>query len=134
MRGFTLMEMIIVLAVIALMTAAITPFYRTFYLGQQLDSTTDELVSNLRRAQTKAIISEEDARWGIRWGTGVYIIFNENDPSLDEEVDYPDNITIQAPGDIIFDQLTGTTSTTGEITLNQTEIINLNAQGRINKQ
>ena len=138
-KGFTLVEFVVVIAVIAILAAATAPFYRSFYLAQQFESTADELVANLRRAQARAMASEQDSAWGVRWETGSYVIYAADDASYDEDVNYSDQVTISAVSDIEFNQLTGTTSDSGTITLtmsalDQSTSININAQGLINQE
>ncbi len=131
--GFTLVEVIIVVALFSLVVAFSFPFVKSYNTRQILDGTSDELYSSLRRVQSQAMNGDNSSRWGIHWGSDEYIIFSGDDydaRDTDEDmiVEYAGSITItpsisgSAPytTDVIFHQLTGETDTTGTITVENT--------------
>ncbi|OGY64203.1 MAG: hypothetical protein A3I89_02275 [Candidatus Harrisonbacteria bacterium RIFCSPLOWO2_02_FULL_41_11] len=65
MRGFTLMELMVV-AAITLMIAGISALTISFSSPKNLDLAFQELISHLRDAQQRAIVQDQNERWGMR--------------------------------------------------------------------
>lgn len=57
-RGFTLVELIIVLAIISLLTAVTIPLWRQFAPNFKLSSETEKVVQELRLAQQKTVTEQ----------------------------------------------------------------------------
>lgn len=70
-RGFTLVEIIIVMSIISLMSVAILANYRNAEKRYLVDQTAQKLASNIRKAQNMAM-SGVDMSAG-RYGYGIYI-------------------------------------------------------------
>ncbi len=123
------------MAVIVMIAGLSFPFYRNFFQGQQLQASADELVGNLRRAQTKSMANEFDSTWGVNFESGYYTIYATESSDYNEEIDYLSSVSISA-SDILFDQLTGLPDASQTITLtdssiNETKEITINTQGLI---
>jgi Tfp pilus assembly protein FimT len=58
MRGFTLLEIVIIMAIFSVLTVAGVTSITKFQKQARLDSTTNELVNNLRLANTKSVTGE----------------------------------------------------------------------------
>lgn len=149
--GFTLVEVIIVIALFTTIVAFSYPLVKSYNTRQLLDGVSDELYSSVRRIQGKAMAGDQEARWGIHWGVEEYTIFSGDDydardTSLDLVIEYPGSITIipsisgSAPytTDLIFNELTGETDTTGTITVNnstgESKIYSISSRGQIERQ
>lgn len=141
-RGFTFVEILVVLGVIGLLTGLAIPFYQTFYIDSQLDNTTSELIQTLRRAQLKAMASEDDQTFGVHLEQRRFVLFkgstyNPSD-SYNEATQLPNTLTLTSGvgPNIVFNQLKGTTINIGNITIssvnNRSQIISINEVGRIN--
>ena len=140
MKGFTFVELLLVIAIVAILLALTIPLGISFYKRQQLDVTTEEVIQALRRAQLKAM-SQADYDFGVYLGsgqTGEYILFRGSSyGSHDEEeiFDISDNISFSGLSEVVFSKLEGISSVTGDIVLTSDidiEIININEVGRIN--
>lgn len=153
--GFTLVELIIVIALIGMVTVFSFPFFRSHQVSQILDGTADELYANIRRSQSRAMSGDLGSRWGIHWATGEYTLFagddyDVRDSNVDLDVSYPDSITIDVsdiingtgsnpyPHDIVFEPLTGETETTGTVTVSSTndrsETFSIHNRGQIEQE
>jgi len=91
--GFSLIQLLTALAIIAITTSLALPGYRTFTARNQAAAVVNEMLNQLRFARTEALakglyvsvcaIGEEDT-CGEDWNKGVYVF---NDPDADGEID-----------------------------------------------
>lgn len=151
-HGFTLVELLITLAVMGIISVFSFPFFRSYAAQQQFDSVNDELSASLHRTQGKAMSGENGSPWGIHWGSGQYTIFsgtnyNERDPQFDIPVSYSSSVTIDTsaisgmnpyPQDLLFQQLSGEILTPGTLRLSSksddSESYLLQSSGQIERQ
>ncbi|MFA6552960.1 MAG: GspH/FimT family pseudopilin [Patescibacteria group bacterium] len=142
--GFSLIELLIVIGVLVLVAGLSIPFYQSFQVSSNLDNTTGEVTSALRRVQGMAMGSQQWSPWGIHLESRRYILFAgaayaAGDPT-NEVFTIPQNITISTTTgtDIIFSRVKGETSNTGTVTLrssnNESSTLTINSQGIINVQ
>ena len=73
--GFTLVEVLLTIAVLALLTAMVAPISLDFYRRQQLHTQTQEIIQTLRRAQLSAMSTEGDSNFGVYFTSNKYILF-----------------------------------------------------------
>lgn len=69
-RGFTLIEVFAVLALLAILVGLAAPALRTYWFTQSLDSATDEAVSQLRRLQARVTSESHPLVYGARFRKG----------------------------------------------------------------
>lgn len=139
-KGFTLVELVLVIGILALLIVVSLPLAINFYKTRQFDVHENGIVQALRRAQLKAMSVEEDCAFGVRITSDQYVLFRGNsyamrDSAFDEVFDLPDNLQVSGISEIVFSKLRGIPFSTGTITLtidNQSEAININEMGRIN--
>ena len=63
--GFTLLEVLLSVAIIALIAGIGTPVYQSFQTRNDLDVVTNTVAQSLRRAQVLARASDGDTTWGV---------------------------------------------------------------------
>jgi len=139
-NGFTLFEVLLVIAILAVLVSVSLPSTINFYQTWQLDLNKNGIAQALRRAQLKAISVEADSSFGIYLAAGQYILFKgssfaSRDPGFDESFELPDNLYLSGLSEIVFTKLQGIPSAAGNIFLTvngQSKTININEQGRIN--
>lgn len=64
-RGFSLLELLIVIAIIALLGGVGSTYYRGFVKSIELQSISKTLGEDLRYARSKAMIGEGGVKWGV---------------------------------------------------------------------
>lgn len=149
-KGFTLIEIIIVVVIFGFLLAASIVFFQSFQTTYQLNASVEELSQNLRRAQNLARTSQDDSKYGIYLNAGTgesYVLFKGNtysvrDQDFDEVYDLSPVLTLNyslgGSNQIIFSKLRGLPGVTGTITItnsnNESKIIEINEQGRIKIQ
>ncbi|MFW5702498.1 MAG: pilus assembly FimT family protein, partial [Candidatus Dojkabacteria bacterium] len=65
MKAFTLIELLLVVALISVVTVAGFPIFTSFLNSSEVDATADIIRSSARRAQLNAQGSKQDSHWGI---------------------------------------------------------------------
>lgn len=69
-KGFSLLELLIVTAILALLGAAGSGFYRGFVKNVEIQSTSKVLEGDLRTMRSKSMIGEGGFKWGIHFVNG----------------------------------------------------------------
>lgn len=139
-KGFTLIEILLVVAIIIFLAAITFPLGLDFYKRQQLQTHSQQILQTLRRTQLKAMAVEADSSFGIYITNDNYTLFKgvsyqNRDPQCDEVFDLPTIITVSGPSEVVFSKFKGEPNMIGNIILNSdglTQTININEIGRIN--
>jgi prepilin-type N-terminal cleavage/methylation domain-containing protein len=140
-KGFTLIELIIVIALISILGFLSTGFYSRFYNQNAVSTITDELTQEFRKAQIYAMMGKQNGNWGVHNNTTSIILFQGStfvgrNTAFDETFTVNSNITITGLTDLIFFRMTGTPSATPTIIIsnaNNTRTITVNSQGVVNR-
>jgi len=130
--GFTLVEMLVILGIMAILLALAIPTYRSFQRESDLNNATEEIINTLRVAQNKTLASEGASQYGVYFDqtTAPHQItlfkggdYAGRDPLLDEIHKLSESIKIYdislAGGktEVVFKRLSGETSETGNLSL-----------------
>ena len=141
-KAFTIIELILVFAVIGLLGTLTVPMYQSFQITTTRQTFTSELIANLHRAKLKALSAENDDSWSLAINVNKKITifkgvdFQNREQSYDEATDIPTGVTIESQfSQIIFSKVSGLPNTNGTITLTdstgQSQIITINPQGTV---
>jgi prepilin-type N-terminal cleavage/methylation domain-containing protein len=139
-EGFTLVEMLLSVAILSLLVGLSLPVYETFVRRNDLDITTQNVVSAFRRAATNARAVSGDSVWGVAVQSSAVTLFKgssyaSRDTGYDEVVSIPGSIGTSGVTEITFAKLTGAPSATGTVTLasttNDTRAVAVNAEGMV---
>lgn len=140
-KGFTLVEMVLSIALLTLIVGMTLPAFRTFSIRNDLDIAVNQIVQNLYRAQTLSQIGDGDINWGVHMATGSILVykgasFASRDMTYDEITDISPSIAITGVVDVTFSKFTGLPQTTGTTTLtstaNEIRNVTINAKGMVN--
>ena len=137
--GFTLLEMLISLAIIASLSALSFPFISSFQKRNDLEVATNTAVQTIRRAQSLSMASEGDSTWGLSVISGDIVLYKganyaARDTTYDEKYSISTGIAATGVTDVSFAKLTGVPSATGTLTLTggDTKVITINGKGVVN--
>jgi len=120
-RGFTLLEIVLVMGILAILASVSFGFYRNFARSIELESTSTTLIADLKSAQAKSMAGTDNRKWGIHIVNGTsdyYELFSTpstySDPtaSVSETVYLPGSIQFSSPTegntrDVLFTKITG---------------------------
>ena len=139
-KGFTLIEIMLVVALMIVIGSISVPVYQSFQVKNNLDVATYTIVQTLRRAQVLSQSGVGDETWGVHIESGSAVLFKganyaSRDISTDEVFEISTNIAPTGIADIVFSKLLGEPQTTGDIILttsnNDTKTITINAKGTV---
>ena len=140
-KGFTIIELLLVVAIIFIVTSFSAVFYSRFLTQNAVLNTTDQIVGQLQKAQIYAMSGKQNSNWGVSYASPLLILYAGNsyatrNPIFDEKFTVNGNISIAGLLSLTFTRVTGTPSATPVITIsgnNNTKMVTLNSQGMINK-
>lgn len=138
-RGFSLVEVIVVLGVFALLAGISTATYSQFKTKSNLDIAVGSVVEAMRHAKANAEQVQGDAKWGVEVLSNQIVVFKGSsygtrDTSADQTLNLPGGITASGLAEIVFEKVTGTTATVGTVTLSGSDgskNISINEKGTI---
>lgn len=125
-KGFTLMELIIIIGLTIILAALVTPLYNNIQSQAQLDDDLALLVQTLRQARTSSVSGEQGTSWGVYFTSSSFTFFQGTDyssrnQSYDISYDLSTAVTLTEDfigEELIFAKYSGTPGQTGVITLN----------------
>ena len=113
-RGFTLIELIVVIALIAILTAIAVPSYQTFMVRSRLKGAARQVMSDLMNARMMAVSQNQKVKVHVENGGHTYEIWS--DANHDGAVD--DNEGVNISKDVQQDYYDVTLSTTNDTIFN----------------
>lgn len=125
-RGFTLLELLIVIAIVGILAVGGVASYRNFGKDTELVSVADILRGDLKHMQSKAMIGEGGTKWGVHLVSGAtsyYELFStpttyaDGSMTVAATTTLAKGITFSDPAsgfskDIIFAKISGATTAT----------------------
>lgn len=140
--GFSLLELLLSIAIIGIITGMSLPLYASFQSRNDLDIDTQGVAGMLRRAELYARTMNADSPWGVKVQSGSAVLFKgatyaTRDTNADETDTLPTQVTFSGTiSEVVFSRFTATPSTTGTVVLthtatNETRTITLNAKGMV---
>jgi len=140
-RGFTFIEVVVVMAIFSFIFVVSIPFYTSFTAFNVVESYKQELLQNMRLAQISALGGKNDSAYGIYIENTRYTLYRGASYATrvqDEDRIYAfeDYIHVAGLNEINFEKKTGLPSTVGTVTLvhasnNREEVIAINSAGFI---
>ncbi|HEY4499870.1 MAG TPA: type II secretion system protein [Candidatus Paceibacterota bacterium] len=140
-EGFTFIEIILVLSVIAILAVAAVPVFQSLQTRNELDTTSMVIAHSWRRAQALAQSSVKDSPWGVHIQGGTVTLFRgldyaSRDVNDDEIFSVSTTISFGGLTDVTFSKLSGDPLSIGTVTLSATDInesrqVSINQKGAV---
>lgn len=138
-NGFTLLEIVITMGILALLATLTLPLTTDAYRSFVLDSELKNFISILRRSQSFAMSNKLESDYGVKLQPDNFVVFKGSsfvarDPDFDENYPREGAVTITGFDEIVFQRLSGspTATATAELSAGSgTRIININRYGSI---
>ena len=120
MPGFTLIEILLTVAIIALFAGIALPLDQALQNRSDLNLAVSALAQTLRRTQVLAQAVDGDTSWGVKVQTGSITLFKGpnflgRDPAFDEAFDIGTQITPSGLEEVVFSKFSGLPQATGTI-------------------
>lgn len=129
-RGFAFVEVLTVVAVVALLSAFALPALRIFNQQKSLDASSQGILETLRVSQSKTLASEEATSYGVYFDTQAnpqnYVLFKgasfaTRDTAKDRVYTLPATIEFSNVGvvssQVVFEKITGNANQSGSVSV-----------------
>jgi len=136
-KGFSLIEVLIVIAVLAVIATVVLPQFSKVRENQVLKSGVEDILSSLDKARANTLSSLHSSSYGVHFEAGQIVIFKGTSYSSGDSNN--ETVSIVSPAsitsgnfDVYFNRLTGAPSNTGAITIttpNYSKTITISATG-----
>lgn len=141
-KGFTLIEVILTMAIVSIIALLASPFYGSFIFSQEVSVMRDELQGSFSKAQLYSMAGKNNSRWGVAVNDGKIILFQGNsfasrDQSFDENFAIHSSVTISGMDEVVFAKATGMPDNQPTIMIagnGATETLTMNREGVLNGQ
>jgi prepilin-type N-terminal cleavage/methylation domain-containing protein len=139
MKGFTLLEFLVVIAIFLVVLAGSVPFVTGFYVTQKLEEAAADIMFTMRRAQSQSIAGLGDSQFGVRLESSEYILFQGSsyatrDSSQSEVFALPSGVVTTNFNEVVFSKTFGTSTQNASLTVSFNSLsktIQLTTDGRI---
>ncbi|MFA6588621.1 MAG: type II secretion system protein [Patescibacteria group bacterium] len=138
--GFTLLEVLLSIAIIGVLAATGVPIYQSLQNRNDLDIAATSLAQALRRAQTLSQAVDGDSNWGVSIQAGNIILFQgisyaTRNSNFDETTSISPTINLSGFNEVVFSKFSGLPISIGSLTLtslnNETRTLSINTKGTV---
>lgn len=117
-----MMEIVLSVALIAILGVIATPLYRSYLVISDLNTAVFTVVQSLRRAQVLSQAVESDSSWGLKTQNESIFIFKgtsfaARDTEFDETFSVSSSVSFSGLQEVVFEKLSGLPGTTGTFVL-----------------
>ena len=111
-RGFTVVELLIVVAMFSLIAGFAPAFYSRFLSQDAVAETADRLAGSLRNAQGYSLAGKGNLPWGVALNGGALVLFQGNsfatrNAALDRRVAVPSSVSVSGFSETVFARVSG---------------------------
>jgi len=148
-KGFTLLEVLVVLAIIGLLVVILTTSFNSFNKNQSLQKDTENIVAVLKQARNQTLASKNSNSYGVHFASSTITLFVGNvydQNSLTNEITYLNQNNLisglslyGASTSVVFQKLTGETGQYGTINItsggtSDTKVVTIYKTGLVESQ
>lgn len=139
MKGFSFVELILVVALILILAGTTSAFYSNFLTRNALANTTDQIIGQLRKAQMYAMMGKRNGNWGVNYSSQTITLYEGSSypgNATFETISVNNNISVNGFSDINFSKITGSPNSTATITVSgndDSKTITVNSLGVASK-
>ena len=103
-RGVTLIEFLLVIAIITVIAGAAAPFLSRFVLITNFDSARQKVISTIRKAQSYAMDGRNNQTWGVCISGGAIRLYSGTcaTPTISENFTVPSSVSVSGLSDTTF--------------------------------
>lgn len=121
MKGFTIVELLLSVAIVGILAATVTGFSLFFLRSNDLELALSATSQTLRRAQTLSRAGSLDSSWGVSLQPSAITLFKGQsfalrDMALDETMELPPTIAPSGLTEVVFSKINGLPQQSGVIT------------------
>lgn len=136
-NGFTLIEVMLTLALFFLIALFASPLYGNFIFSQEVSVVSDELRGSIEKAQFSSMMGENHVSFGVAIHDGKIILF-QGDSFLSREQRFDETFTIHSRvsvsglSEVVFAPVSGRPNNQPTITVSgngRTEMWKMNSEG-----
>ncbi|MDR3402814.1 MAG: prepilin-type N-terminal cleavage/methylation domain-containing protein, partial [Chthoniobacter sp.] len=111
-KGFTLIEVLLVISLISMLGVFASMFYSGFYLKSAASTASSQLAAELHKAQVYSMASKWGSGWGVAYTGGNIVLYAGNSYAsrnavMDESYSVPSSISIANFTEVDFARVTG---------------------------
>jgi prepilin-type N-terminal cleavage/methylation domain-containing protein len=137
--GITIIEMLLVIAIIAILAASVSPFLSNFIMRNSHDVTVNRVLGSLRKAQIYSMVGKNNETWGVCIDQGILRLYTGSCalPSYSEDFSIPGVISVSGLNDTTFSFGRGEPLVVSTINISSTldsDLVIINAAGGIQLQ
>lgn len=141
MKGFTIIELLMVIAFVAILAGMVTPFTSSFISRNNYQVTIDRVLSEVWKAQSYAMEGKSvggNTVWGVCISGSSFRLFNGScaGPNTKEDYEIPNGITVSGITSVTFDDLRGEPTPVSDIVVSSSygnTTISLGAAGLVER-
>jgi len=140
-KGFTIIELLLVIALMAVASVIAIPAYIDFQSRNDIDTAEVTFAQSVRRAQQLSMAVDSDTNWGVIAQSGQITIYKgssyvSRDVNFDENFDLSSAITPSGTTEYNFSKVFGVPGSAGTVTFtgnnSEQRTVNVNAKGVVN--
>ncbi|MDZ7611754.1 MAG: type II secretion system protein [Candidatus Moranbacteria bacterium] len=140
-NGYTLLEILLSVAVISIIAGLSLPVFQSFQNRNDLSVASEVMVNTVRRAEIFSRAGKEDSQWGVRVEGENIVLFKGNDFSgrnqaFDEDFSISSTLNVSGQTEFIFNKFSGEPQSPGSIVFmglnGRSETVSINEKGVVN--
>ncbi len=140
-RGFTMIEILLVMAIIAIVTTFSAVFYSRFLTQNAVANAADQVAGQIQKARIYAMSGKQNSNWGVSFTSPILTLYSgasyaARNPSLDEKFRINSNVSVTGLLDLNIARATGVPGAVTTVTIsagNNIKTVTINSQGMTNR-